>query len=281
VKSAVLRLLSFVDELPFGATGALYFGARGVILVESRKVCWALARGMPFTLTEILREQSTPPLSLGDVEAVYRRCKQSGQPIGEALLQGGLVTARGLKAALLRHSAEAVAELALAKAEPEAFLPHARAGYNAQFSFSTSELLAMFGSRDDPERAAAAQHELASSLVPGSVGVAFTCNGASSKVIAVDPTCDLPVTDLTEICVWVAGMFDVARTVDPGMNAARATWGANTALVTWSEGEVGYVGVCVSRAAAACLLSQVSQRFQRGTGVSGVMRRVARTEDGA
>lgn len=281
MKNAVLKLLSFVDELSFGATGALSFGAKGVILVESRRVCWAVARGMPFTLTEILREQSSPPLSLGAVEAVYRRSKRSGQPIGEALLQGGLVTATGLKAALLRHSAEAIAELALAKAEPEAFLPHARAGYNPRFSFSTSELLAMFGSRDDPTRAAAAQQELQSSLVPGSVGIAFSCKGANSRVIAVDPSCDLPVTDLSELCVWVAGMFDVTRTVDPQMNAARATWGANTALVTWTADDVGYVGVCASRAAAACLLSQVAQRFQRGTGVSGVMRRVAQNGRGA
>lgn len=276
---SVLRLLAFVDELPAGATGVLRFGALGVILVESRKICWSVTRSMRFTLTDILRHQSTPPLPRESVEEVYRRCRLTGQPIGEALVEGGLVSAPGLKAALLRHTGEAIAELAQAGVAPDAFVNHARAGYDPKFSFSACELLSMFGARDDPARAAAAQAELATALVPGSVGAAFarSSTGAGTQVIAVDPGCDLPVSDLNEICSWVAGVFDVAHTFDSTINAVRATWG-NTALVTWRVKDIGYVGICSSRAAAACLLVQIAER---GVRTSGVVRTARRSEDGS
>jgi hypothetical protein len=87
--TSVLQLLRAIDDLPAGATGALPFGDQGVILLEARKICWALARSMRFHLTDILRSQSTEELTQDVVEQVYRRCKQTGTPIG------GSVGARG------------------------------------------------------------------------------------------------------------------------------------------------------------------------------------------
>jgi hypothetical protein len=278
--TSVLRLLTFVDELPPGATGVLKFGAHGVILVESRKICWAMTRSMRFTLTDILRHQSTPPVPREAVEEVYRRCQRTGKPVGEALLEGGLVTAPGLKAAVLRHTGEALATLAQTATLPDGFVNHPRAGYDPKFSFTACELLAMFGARDDPARAAAAQGELGASLVHGSVGAAFirSNEGAGTQLIAVDPGCDLPVTDLSDVCNWVSGLFDVASTFDSETHAARATWGDNMSLVSWRAKEVGYVGVCSSRAAAACLLSNIAERSIR---TSGVVRTAPRSKDGA
>ena len=51
--AAVLRLLELIDDLPRGATGAVHFGDAGMILVESKKICWAVARDMRLRLTEI------------------------------------------------------------------------------------------------------------------------------------------------------------------------------------------------------------------------------------
>ena len=272
--ASVIRLLAFIDELPFGATGVLRFGDEGLILLQSRKVCWAVARSMRLRLTDILRNQTTPPLPRESIEDIYRQCKDSGIPLGEALVKGGLVSEIGLRAALFKHNGEAIARLAEAASVPEAFVSHRRMGYDSKYSFSSCEVLAMLGSQDDPARATAAQLELCSSLVPESSGAAFVRNnaGAGSLVIAVDHGCDVPVHDLVEVCNWTTGLFDMVRTVDPHACLARATWGKHTALVTWQAKDVGYVGLCSTRAAAARLVS----RLERASISSGVIASAAR-----
>jgi hypothetical protein len=278
--SGVLRLLAWLDELPKGATGVLKFGAEGVILLEARKICWAMTRQMRFRLTDILRHQSTPPLPREAIEEIYRRCQQTGKPIGEALVAGGLVSEQGLRAALLKHIGEALAQLAKLSLTPDSFVNHTRSGYDPRFAFSACELLAMYGALDDPARAAAAQLELAGNVVPGSVGAAFVRSSSASgaQVIAADRGCDLAVHDLNALCNWAAGLFDVARTFDPEVRAARANWGNNGALVTWRTKDVGYIGVCSSRAAAACLFSNI---VEPGARASGVVRAAPRSGDGA
>jgi hypothetical protein len=82
-------------------------------------------------------------------------------------------------------------------------------------------------------------------------------------VIAVDRGCDFAVRDLVDVCNWVSGLFDVARTFDPSVYAARANLGNSAGLVTWRAKEVGYLGLCSSRAAAARLLSRLSERSMR------------------
>jgi hypothetical protein len=258
----VLRVLGFVDELPAGATGVLRLGPHGMILLESRKICWAVAGAMRWRLTDILRSQSVPRLSKAAVEDVCQRAKRSGQPIGEALVASGLVSELGLRIALLKHTSEAIAQLARAGATPEGFTVHARATYDPRFCFSPCELLAMLGALDDPARATAAHLELQSTLVEESTGAAFVRNtaAAGSLVVAVDGACDFPVNDLVQVCNWVSGLFDVARTFDPHACAARVSWGERTALVTWRARELAYVGFCRSRASAARLVSKLGQR---------------------
>ena len=272
--TSVLRLLAFVDDLPLGATGVLRFGETGVILLESRKICWAVARSMRLRLTDILRNQSTPPMPREAVEEIYRRCKIDGKPIGEALVMSGLVTEAGLRAALFKHNGEAIAHLAGSGLSPDAFVSHTRMGYDSKFSFSPCEVLATLGSLDDPARARAAQIELDHTLVPDSFGAAFVRSdtAAGALVIAVDRACDLPVCDLVEVCNWTAGLFDVAHTFDPEVALSRATWGGHLALVTWRSKEVAYLGLCASRAAAARLVS----RLETAAKSSGVIAAAAR-----
>ena len=267
--AAVLRLLSQVDELPAGATGALHFGDQGVVLLQARKICWAVARTMRLRLTDILRNQTTPPVPREAVEAIYRRCKQTGTPIGEALVAGGLATEAGLRAALFKHNGDAIVALAKCGLPPSAFASHSKTGYDPKFSFSPCELLAMLGSLDDPAGAAAAQVELSAMLVEDSVGAAFVRGSAVSgaMLIALGRGCDLPVRDLLELCSWASGLFDLARTFDSKIQAARVTWGSHASLVTWRCKDIGYVALCSSRAAAARLVSRLAERAVRPSGV--------------
>jgi hypothetical protein len=269
ISSAVQRVLGYIDDLPAGATGALNFGPHGVILLQSRKICWAMARTMRLRLTDLLRNQSTPPVSREAVEQVYRRCKASGTPIGEALVASGLATEAGLRAALFKHNGDAIVALARAGASPDDWVTHTKPGYDPKYSFTASEVLAMIGALDDPARAAAAQLELGNMLVPDSVGAAFTrgTDASGSLIIAVDRQCDFAVADLVGVCNWVAGLFDVAQTFDQEVFAARVHFGKQAGLVTWRSKDVGYVGMCGTRAAAARLVSRLSERGVRASGV--------------
>lgn len=265
--AAVQRLLRYVDDLPPGATGALHFGEQGVILLQSRKICWAVARTMRVRLTDILRNQATPPLPREQVEQAYRRCRENGTPIGEALVASGLATEAGLRAALFKHTGEAIVALAGSGLSPDEFIAHTKTGYDPKYSFSACEVLAMLGSFDDPARAAAAQQELAAALVPDSVGAAFSRGAAASgaMVIAVSSGCDFPTADLVGVCNWVSGLFDVATTFDAEIFCARLSFRGHAGLVTWRAKDVGYVGLCSSRAAAARLVSRLSERAGRSS----------------
>ncbi len=277
--AAVLRLLAVIDDLPRGATGALHFGDEGVILVESKKICWAVARTMRVRLTDILRSQTTPPLPREAVEDIYRACRSTGMPIGEALVASKLVTEAGLRAALFKHNGEAIVALAQSGAFFQKFVNHSRTGYDPKFAFSACEVLAMLGARDDPARATAAQLELGATLVQDSVGAAFVRSSAvaGSLVIAVDRGCDFGVGDMMAVCNWVSGLFDMARTFDPEVFAARAALGERAMLVTWRSQEVGYVGLCASRPAAARLVSRLSARSSRASGVVAVATRAEKS----
>jgi hypothetical protein len=271
--AGVLRLLARLDDLPWGATGALHFGDQGLILLQGRKICWAVARSMRLRLTDILRSQSTPPLPREAVEALYRSCRQSGKPIGEALVASGLVSEQGLRAALFKHNGEAIVALANSGALPDSFVVHSKTGYDPKFAFSSCEVLAMLGFAEDPARAAAAQLELGSVLVEDSAGAAFARSSAvaGALLIAVDRGCEVAAADLVELCNWVAGMFDVARIADPQIFAARVAWGRSAAVVTWRAKDVGFVGLCRSRPAAARLLAKLAERGSRESGVMAAL----------
>ncbi|HXK17505.1 MAG TPA: hypothetical protein VNG33_06875 [Polyangiaceae bacterium] len=271
--ASVLRLLSAVDDFPPDATGVLRFGGHGMILLESRKICWAVAASMRGRLTDILCNQGSSRLPKALVEDVFRKCKLSGQPLGETLVKSGLVSEFGLRAALLKHTGEAIAQLARTGVGPDHFTAHNATSYDPRFAFSACEILAMLGAVGDPARATAAHHELESTLVQESTGAAFARSSAVSGalVIAVERGCDFAVQDLVEVCNWISGLFDVVRTFEPEACAARAVWGGRAGLVTWRLNDVGYVGLCSSRAAATRLVSKLGQRASGGGFVSGAV----------
>ena len=106
--TATVDLLEHVEGLPPGSTGILGFDD-GVILVDGGRICWARAPDMREHLPDLPCELTHPPLSRGLVEDTFRRCKEEGTPLGETLVKSGLVSESGLRTALSRHNAEAIA----------------------------------------------------------------------------------------------------------------------------------------------------------------------------
>jgi hypothetical protein len=262
---STIALLQQVEALPNGATGALSFGNDGVILVERKRVCWALATDMKKRLTDILCHQQDPPLPRQVIDDVFRRCKEDGRPLGEALVSGGYVSEPQLRAALLRHTGEAIVRLAQANTiTPTRFAHHEKEGYDPRFVFTTAELLASLAGRRRQELAEEAHQQLAPLLVPDISACAFLRDVRSRDpvLIAVAKGCDLTVKSAMEVASWAVSAFDIAGFCDPNARLVSATWCDRLSLMSWRHGEIGYVAVCATRAASALLLSQLAQRAQ-------------------
>ncbi len=261
---STLALLHEIEVLPSGATGALSFGEDGLILIENKRVCWAVARDMDQRLTDLLCEQKEPHLPRATMEALFRRCKVDGRPFGEALVSSGVVSELDLRAALERHTCEAIIRLAQRHVvKPTRFARHAKHGYDPRFVFTTAELLASLAGRRRSELAREARTQLAELLVPDATGFAFLRDARSAKpmIIAVARGCELDVAGALEIAGWATSLCDVASFVDPGTLLASGTFSERMALVAWSAREVGYVAVCSTRPASALLFNRLTRRL--------------------
>lgn len=273
IQSAV-ELLQHVESLPATATGVLSFGDDGVILLQSRRICWAVAANMQKRLTDILCQQKNPPLPRAAMEALFRQCKGDGKPIGEALVSSGLLSEAQLRSALAFHSGEAVARIAHARRRPTGFLPHTKTGYDARFVFQSVELLASLCAGREPEVASEVAVRLKQTLVPGATGFAFKRDQELGlpMILAVDPACELRVKEALEIGSWSSRLFDITTYFDPSTTVASATWCARTSIVTWREDDVSYAAVCSGRPASTLLVSLLAKRTRTGGESSSVLR---------
>lgn len=174
---ALIRLLRGIDGIPPLASGALSFTAfdshQGTILVEDRRVCWAVASDMENRLTGLLRAQKEVPLSRDDFEEVYQECHRKQIPLGETLVARGLVSSDGLRNALRQHTAEAIGRLSAAAPLNLTWAPNRSKRYDAQFTFSASELLCCVGALGLEFEAEQAGVILREVTPDRSVGVAF------------------------------------------------------------------------------------------------------------
>jgi hypothetical protein len=262
--SSTLQLLQHVESLPSGATGALAFGEDGLILIENKRVCWAVARDMEHRLVDLLCAQREPQLPRSPIEELFRRCKQERRPFGEALVASGMISEAELRGALERHTCEAILRLAQGHAaRPTSFARHLKHSYDPRFVFTTAELLASLAGRRRTELAAQAQSHLAEVLVADVSGFAFLRDARSSKpvLIAVSRSCELAVSAALEISGWAAALLDVSAFVDPETNLVAGTWCERMALVAWRKGAIGYVALCTSRPGSALILNRLTRRL--------------------
>jgi hypothetical protein len=264
--SSTLQLLQEVEALPSGATGALAFGEQGLILIENKRVCWAIARDMERRLTDILCEQREPRLPRAPMEELFRRCKQERRPFGEALVASSLVSEAELRAALERHTCEALLRLAQScSAKPTSFARHLKQSYDPRFVFTTAELLASLAGRRRTALATRARSQLAAVLAADTSGFAFLRDPRSERpmLIAVSRGCTLTVSAALEISGWATSLLDVAGFVDPETYLVTGTWCERMALVAWREEEIRYVALCTSRPDSALLLQQLTRGLAR------------------
>lgn len=260
-----LRVLARVEALPVGATGVLRFADAGTILVESRLVCWAVATRMRQRLTDLLRHQRSPPLDRAFLEATVRRCRESGTPLGQALLSSGQITEAGLRTALFRQTVQAITQIGSEAplAAPE-FTPHASHAYDARFLFETADIFAALAAREDRALAAAGKAHLEQILAPGTTGVC--AEERTGGLVAVVHPARMRVETLSEASTWSRGLFAVVSTLRPDCTLAVGTWrGIERApsVVTWRAMGLHFTALTDSRAAATVLACRIAASTRR------------------
>ncbi|HEY3494960.1 MAG TPA: hypothetical protein VGK73_09750 [Polyangiaceae bacterium] len=261
ILSRALEVLERVETLPADAVGALRFGPEGLLLVESRAVCWAAAPGMRHRLTQLLRYEHDPPLSKEHLREVYRQCKDGQLPLVDGLLSTGKLLPNALRSALFRHTTEAIAHLASSGVRYEGFVPQPR--YRARFPFSTAEILAYLGARCDPQLATDAAAVLEANLVPETSGWAFLRDAGMGApvVVAARGSPPLPGAEMLEISSWAASLFDVTGVFDDGVRIASAGFRDGLYVVAWRAGETYFAAVCTNRAGAARLVAGLDRKL--------------------
>lgn len=267
-----VRLLEDIESLPTDATGALVFGRakrpEGSILVEAGRVCWATATRMRRRLTDLLRFQADPPLLPDVLEAVYRRCRDEGRPLGESLVELGLVSRDGLRRALGQHSAEAIALLANPGSPVWTWVEHRHRRYDAAFTFSPAELLSGMGAVCRPHAARHAARQLEQNLEGGGFGAAFVRDPAHARAIPIAAfECGaLGVHAVAALGEWVAGALDLSSAFDADSRLVVAGRRDGGAIVGWREGEIDYVAQCTDPSSVAYVIATQARLHKQRPG---------------
>lgn len=244
--AAATRLLSRIEELASDATGALIFASRsepvGTILLEGGRICWIGAKGLGRRLTDLLTEKSTG-LGREQVEDVYAWCGRTGEPLGEALLQSGLVSADGLHDALSRHSAESLLAIA-PHAEHVQWLSHKHRRYDARFTFLAFDLLLAAGAATAPALAATGRAHLERILRGGGAGIALARDEAEKLVCVAGLRCsDWSVTSVERLASYAGMAIDLSDFVAPSHEAMAVGQPSGASLTVWRHDDMVYVAV--------------------------------------
>jgi len=240
----LVRLLKGIDRLPDGATGALVFTSQdapqGTVLVEDNRVCWAAASNMENRLTDILRHESHPPLAAATFEEIYEECYRDHIPLGETLVERGLVTPEGLWRGLLRHSAEAVCVLASSAALSPVWASNRQRRYDAQYTFSTSELLSCAGSFGFEDEADEARQTLREITPREAVGLAYLADTSHQLPLAHIAAEGWDCEELVEMGQWAREALSDSKDEEETVGVVESVNGP-TLRRAWRAGPLIYL----------------------------------------
>lgn len=253
------QVLQAIEALPEHATGALRFGDRGAVLVDSRRICWAVASNMPQRLTDLLRKQRNPPLEKSFLSGVFRDARARGVPMGEALLATGEITEQGLRAAVLGQVTAAIARIASDEVSDLTFDPYDGLRYDARFVFRPAAVFEKLGALDNRVGAALARRDLAAWLDPATTALAFARDTLprTPTVVAMANAESLSLSDLLAIGDMLRAPLHGSTSTQP----RSLHWSDRAQIVAWNHGELSFAALCGDERAAG-LSMRLAQRFK-------------------
>lgn len=241
-------------------------GSLGVVFVERGRVCWAAARGLARRLTELLGARAG--LSAAEMESLYLACKERRIPLGEHLVNRGVLAADDLRDVLLQHTGESLSHLWTADARGT-WHPRGGAGYSPRFTFATAELLAHLGGVRHADVVARIRPVLARFFRDEDWGAAFVrgaFSAAPEPVALHGATPDAAVV-LMRFGKWAASALDVAATFSGGsglLSIARAGASAGSWLVAFAQEGAVVVGATGTHGPARILNRRAQERRKKG-----------------
>lgn len=255
-----------VEELGAGATGAIVFGARersrGAVLVENGRVCWIGANGLSRRLTDLLIQETDPPPDRRVVTTLFEECRRDGRPLGERLVEAGVVRPEGLRRALLRHSTEALVVLSRGAGSRHLWVPHRSQRYDATFTFAPSEVAGAVAAEVLPAVHGAAVAELDEMLGGEAAGVALDREGSLSAplIVAHVGTEAATVAGAIELARWTVGALDLAGAIVPRSTLSIASRSDGAALIAWARGGLLFGAACGEPSVASCVVARHARR---------------------
>jgi hypothetical protein len=253
---AILPLLERIEVLDAAATGSYALGeARSHVLVfvQHGRVCWAVSRSMRGRLTDLLVEQGGRRVGREAFEGAYLDCKALRRPLGELLVERGLVTVDELRSALRAHTCEALASAEAAQYARLRFTAHDAPTYDARFTFSPLELLLGVARALSPACVSRAEQALAAVLPEGTAGLAYARRGGGPPLAAagLESLAGLGVRDMVELGAFLQGAWDVAGALAAGPQFVSFTRADRAACLAWVDGALILVAACREPSEAA------------------------------
>lgn len=217
------------------ASGAWRFSSeagRGSVLLERGRVCWAMSTGATRRLTEILCERHG--LDPAHVNQVFHRCRAEQRPVGQTLVEEGLVAADQLADALRAHTTETMLILANMGPLHADWLPHRGGSYQPQFTFGRASMLADVAALGWGVDVAAAAVRLAAVLPPGTPGMAIVDKPGAPALPVV--TVGLEGASTEDLLVTAAWATTAVRRAPSGRPAQLcAALGPGGGVVAWQD----------------------------------------------
>ena len=265
---------ALVDELGPSAIGEIVVWGdrpepRGAILVEGGRVCWAAARGLARRLTELLVDRAAVPRPA--MESLFVACRSQHIPLGEHLVDRGILKARDLREALLQHTVESLRFLCHAGARG-AWTPRSGPSYRPYFTFPTALLLAEVGASSHDAIVQSMRPALASTFGGGGEGVwgaAFlrSASCAGPELVAVEGAVPHTATALLRLGRWAASSLDVSGAfTDEGALVAvtRKRASRTSTLVAFRHGDGFIAGETGPSGPARIMNLRAQERRKRG-----------------
>ncbi len=263
-------LLELIDEVHAGESGSIVFGggSKGIVLVQSGRVCWAAAPALAARLSHRLRRDAS--IDDGQLAAIFRECRESGTPFGETLVARGVVTFEALRTALLQHTAEALLHLAEEPSPlwvPSSLLPSSLSlplsmdRYDRSLTFPSAELLTHSADGWWGPLAAEARNELAAAIGDRAVGLAFLRDTGTRGAIV--PVGIVGAAELSAKEVLAAGRAAAVlmHAGDPlGARLIASTCAGGRTTVVWLDQGTYYVAIAAERSEIAFIVGHLSRR---------------------
>lgn len=248
--SAILTALASVESLPPDVSGLVAFGAGASgMLVENRRVCWVVADGLQRRLTDLLTEQAS--LQGLDLDEVYAHARSQSKPVGQMLVQSGLLSPGALDGVLRRHSAESLSALAETSAHVE-WRPRSGAGYSPRFTYLPEEVLFDVVDLEFPDERTRAAAELLRFAAPEILGVTFVLDAQAELSVPIARTGHIEsIEALLEIGRRARTLYRAARELEEVPGYMLATLDSGGMMAVWWEDGLLYALCSEERTAIA------------------------------